>query len=88
MHRKGKTLKKKSYFKKICKPVNKEKCFVCGKKGQLDNKCPNKNKNPRLVSLSSKDLDPTLWDLAWCEARDYPEGEIFFFIKIRRRGVI
>ena len=55
-----------------------EKCFICGKKGHLANKCPNKNKNPRLAAMLSEDLDPPWWDLAWCTAVDYPEGEIVF----------
>ena len=25
-----------------------------------------------------EDLDPSWWDLAWCAAGDYPEGEIVF----------
>ena len=28
--------------------------------------------------MFSEDLDPSWWDLAWCAAGDYPEGEIVF----------
>ena len=32
-HKKGKSFKKKAYFKKRYEPVDKEKCFICGKNG-------------------------------------------------------
>ena len=28
--------------------------------------------------MFSEDLDPAWWDLAWCAAGDYPEGEVVF----------
>ena len=77
-HKKGKRFQKKAYFKKRSEPADKEKCFICGKKGHWANKCPNKNKKPRLASMFSEDLDPSWWDLAWCAAGDYPEGEVVF----------
>ena len=57
-HKKDKKIQKKAYFKKIFEPAGIEKCFICGKKGHWANKCPNKNKNPRLAAMFSEDLDP------------------------------
>ena len=68
--KKGKRFKRKAYFKKRSEPADKEKCFICGKKGHQANKFPNKNKNPRLASMFSEDLDPSWWDLAWCTTTD------------------
>lgn len=58
-HKTCKRFKKKAYFKKTFEPANKEKCFICGKKGHWANKCPNKKKNPQLVAMFPSDLDPT-----------------------------
>ena len=58
--------------------LDREKCFVCSKKGHWDNKFPNKKKNPRLAAMFSEDLDPAWWDLAWCAIGDYDESEIIF----------
>ena len=69
--KKGKTFKKKSYFRKIFEPSNKEKCFICVKKGHWANKCPNKLKKPRLVVMFSVDIDPSWWDLSWYEVGDW-----------------
>ena len=31
--------------------------------------------------MFSEELDPAWWDLAWCTAGDYPEGEIVFLLE-------
>ena len=62
-------------------PENKEKWFIYGKKGHWVNKFPKKKKNPILAALFTEELDPAWWNLSWCEAREYPEGEIVFLLE-------
>jgi len=69
---------KTTYLKKSSAPTKKEWSLICGKKGYLANKCPQKYKKPCLVALFINDLDPTWWDLDIFEVGHYPKGEVHF----------
>lgn len=69
--------KHKSYARCRNTPTDKIKCFICGKKGHWENKCP-KKKKMCLATLFIDDLDLAWWDLAFCRNNEYLEGEIVF----------
>lgn len=70
--------KHKFYLKRRNALAEKEKCFICEKKGLWANKCPSKKKKPHFAALFTNELDPAWWDLAFCSQGEYPEGEVVF----------
>lgn len=68
---------KKAYVRKRSEPADKEKCFICGKKGHWESKCPQKKSKPKLAPFFEQ-VDPAWWALYFCEQDQYPSGEIMF----------
>lgn len=68
----------KAFFRQRTTPSKTQKCFICNKEGHWANACPQKYRNPKLATLFQDTLEPSMWDLFYCNLDEEPSGEIYY----------